>query len=246
MDVRPGAEPYRHDADGPAVLLCHGFTGSPASLRPWAEHHALAGAAVSVPLLPGHGTHWRDMQRTRWPDWYDALRTELLELTDARGPAVIGALSMGASLALRLAAERPDLVRGLVLVNPSVKQDGILPSFAPLLQYVVPSVKGILQRRPGRRRRRGRLLARAAARLELPAAAVARGAGQPRQGASAAAGVPQPRGPRRRRLQHRLSCSRESPPRTSRSACSSTASTWPPSTTTRRRSSPGRGSSSRS
>ena len=56
---------------------------------------------------------------------------------------MIGALSMGASLALRLAAERPDLVRGLVLVNPSIKQDGILPSFAPLLQYVVPSVKGI-------------------------------------------------------------------------------------------------------
>ena len=45
MSVRPGAEPYAHDGDDIGVLLCHGFTGNPSSLRPWAE--SIAAAAVS-------------------------------------------------------------------------------------------------------------------------------------------------------------------------------------------------------
>ncbi|MEU2777695.1 hypothetical protein ABZ646_33575, partial [Streptomyces sp. NPDC007162] len=55
MPVLPGAEPYRHAGGEVGVLLCHGFTGSPQSLRPWAEHHAAHGLTVSLPLLPGHG-----------------------------------------------------------------------------------------------------------------------------------------------------------------------------------------------
>ena len=79
--VLPGAEPFSHDVParragrtrGPArigVLLCHGFTGSPQSLRPWAEHLAAAGFGVRLPRLPGHGTDWHDMQVTTWDDWY--------------------------------------------------------------------------------------------------------------------------------------------------------------------------------
>ena len=65
------------------VLVSHGFTGSPASMRPWAEALAERGYAVSLPRLPGHGTHWRDLNRTEWADWYaeigrvfDRLRAE--------------------------------------------------------------------------------------------------------------------------------------------------------------------------
>ena len=39
-------------------------------MRPWAEHLASAGLSVRLPLLPGHGTEWQQMQITRWPDWY--------------------------------------------------------------------------------------------------------------------------------------------------------------------------------
>ena len=38
------------------VLLVHGFTGSPSSMRPWAEYLNQKGFTVRVPLLPGHGT----------------------------------------------------------------------------------------------------------------------------------------------------------------------------------------------
>ena len=70
MPVLPGAEPYRHEGGEVGVLLCHGFTGSPQSLRPWAEYLAERGLTVSLPLLPGHGTRWQDMQITGWQDWY--------------------------------------------------------------------------------------------------------------------------------------------------------------------------------
>ena len=77
MVVRPGTEPFRHDGGSTGVLLCHGFTGSPASLRPWGEHLADEGHTVSLPLLPGHGTDWRELALTRWPDWYTAVEREL-------------------------------------------------------------------------------------------------------------------------------------------------------------------------
>ena len=40
------------------ILLVHGFTGSPASMRPWAEYLNQRGYTVKVPLLPGHGTNF--------------------------------------------------------------------------------------------------------------------------------------------------------------------------------------------
>ena len=66
MPVLPGAEPFLHDgSDEIGMLLCHGFTGSPQSLRPWGEHLAAEGLTVRCPRLPGHGTDWREMNRTR-------------------------------------------------------------------------------------------------------------------------------------------------------------------------------------
>ena len=38
------------------VLLVHGFTGAPPSMRPWGEFLLSKGYTVRVPLLPGHGT----------------------------------------------------------------------------------------------------------------------------------------------------------------------------------------------
>ena len=88
MSVLPGAEPYSHQGGPTGVLLCHGFTGSPHSLRPWAEHLAAQGLTVSLPRLPGHGTTWQEMNRTRWEDWYaevDRALSELMATTDDMG-----------------------------------------------------------------------------------------------------------------------------------------------------------------
>jgi carboxylesterase len=126
------------------VLLCHGFTGSPASMRPWAEHLSERGYAVELPLLPGHGTTWQEMNRTRWEDWYGAVSTALDELGAANEAVVVAGLSMGGMLALRLAADHPDRVAGVVAVNPMVvtRRKDVLA--LPLLKWVVPSTPGII------------------------------------------------------------------------------------------------------
>ncbi|MGA1346618.1 MAG: carboxylesterase, partial [Ilumatobacteraceae bacterium] len=52
--VLPGAEPLSHRAGAPVgVLVLHGFTGNPSSVRPRAEALVCAGVAVEMPRLPG-------------------------------------------------------------------------------------------------------------------------------------------------------------------------------------------------
>jgi carboxylesterase len=143
MAVTPGAEPFRHSGGPVGVLLCHGFTGSPQSLRPWAEFLAEAGLSVSLPRLPGHGTTWQEMNRTRWGDWYAEVDRAFQELRADAEVIFVAGLSMGGCLALRLAEQRGSDVRGLVLVNPSVTADTRLFLLAPVLKLVVSSLKAI-------------------------------------------------------------------------------------------------------
>lgn len=143
MPLMPGAEAFRHHGGTTGVLLCHGFTGSPQSLRPWAEYLAGAGLSVSLPRLPGHGTTWREMARTRWEDWFAEAERAFEELRAESDEIFVMGLSMGGCLALRLAELHGPAVSGLVLVNPSVTADTRLFALAPLLKLIVPSLKGI-------------------------------------------------------------------------------------------------------
>ncbi|MEU6930202.1 alpha/beta fold hydrolase [Streptomyces sp. NPDC046385] len=143
MPVLPGAEPYRHEGGKVGVLLCHGFTGSPQSLRPWAEYLAERGLTVSLPLLPGHGTRWQDMQLTTWEDWYAEVDQALRELSARCERVFVMGLSMGGALTLRLAARHGEAVSGIVLVNPGNKVHGLAAKALPVVRHLVPSTKGI-------------------------------------------------------------------------------------------------------
>jgi carboxylesterase len=143
MPLLPGAEAFSHEGGATGVLLCHGFTGSPQSLRPWAEYLAGAGLSVSLPRLPGHGTTWQEMARTRWEDWFAEVDRAFQELRNSTDEIFVMGLSMGGCLALRLAELHGPAVSGLVLVNPSITADTRLFMLAPLLKLVVPSLKGI-------------------------------------------------------------------------------------------------------
>ena len=143
----PGAEPW---SAGPAsagigVLLCHGFTGSPQSLRPWGEYLAERHPeyAIELPLLPGHGRSWRELAGTGWQDWYGALEEAFLALRARCGRVYLMGLSMGGGLALRLAERHPQDVAGLVLVNPSVTRNKPAEALLPVLSRVVPSIASI-------------------------------------------------------------------------------------------------------
>ncbi|GGJ24958.1 alpha/beta hydrolase [Streptomyces brasiliensis] len=143
MPVLPGAEPYRHEGGEVGVLLCHGFTGSPQSLRPWAEHHAAHGLTVSLPLLPGHGTRWEDMQLTGWQDWYAEVDRELRLLRERCARVFVAGLSMGGALALRLAAKHGEGVAGVVVVNPANRVHGLSAYALPVARHLVRTRKGI-------------------------------------------------------------------------------------------------------
>jgi len=150
-DLLPGAEPFSRAGSAVGVLLCHGFTGSPQSLRPWAEYLADHGVAVSLPLLPGHGTTWQDMARTTAADWYAEVERALAGLRAQCSEVFVMGLSLGGCLALRLAESHGPDVSGLVLVNPSLAPDTKLFLLAPVLKHVLPSLPGIGSdiRKPG-------------------------------------------------------------------------------------------------
>ncbi len=147
----PGAEAFEHAGGPVGVLLCHGFTGSPQTLRSWADYLAGQGLSVSLPRLPGHGTTWQDMARTGWRDWYGAVDAAFTALASRCEQTFVFGISMGGCLAFRLAEVHGSAVRGLVVVNPSLAPDTRLLLIAPVLKYVLRSVPGIASdiKKPG-------------------------------------------------------------------------------------------------
>src|ERR1700677_2641579 len=149
--VLPGAEPYDHTGGPVGVLLCHGFTGSPHTLRAWADYLDARDLTVSLPRLPGHGTTWQDMARTGSQDWYAEVDVAFGALAKRCEQTFVFGISMGGCLALRLAETHGSAVRGLVLVNPSLAPDTKLFLLAPVLKHVLRSVPGIASdiKKPG-------------------------------------------------------------------------------------------------
>ncbi len=142
-DVMPGAEPFAFPGgDGPdgrtGVLLVHGFTGTPMSMRPWGEHLAGEGFAVRCPLLPGHGTRWQDCNVSTHDEWTTAVSEAFDALAAECDRVFVAGLSMGGTVATRLAELRPD-VAGLVVVNPSLLTRRLDARLLPVLARVTGS-----------------------------------------------------------------------------------------------------------
>jgi carboxylesterase len=141
--------PFAADGGRVGVVMSHGFTSTPHSVRPWAEHLAAAGLTVRAPLLPGHGRTWRETNRSRWPQWYDAVAQAYAEVA-SRCDTVFGAgLSMGGCLVTRLAEQHPDKIAGLLLVNPAFGTRRLDAKLAPYISWAVrsrPSIGGDVKR----------------------------------------------------------------------------------------------------
>lgn len=150
MPVAPEDEPYAASADPDrtggrriGVLLSHGFTGSPASMRPWAEHLNAHGYAVSVPLLPGHGTRWEELNRLTFADWYAEAERAFEKLQSECDRVFVAGLSMGGFIGLKLALEKRRDVAGLVLVNPAIHSERKDVKLLPVLKHLVPAFPAI-------------------------------------------------------------------------------------------------------
>jgi carboxylesterase len=147
VPVLEGAEPFAADGTGPdgriGVVVSHGFTGTPQSMLPWAEHLAGAGFTVRLPRLPGHGTTWQEMNDTRWQDWYSEVRRAYDEVAARCDQVFVAGLSMGGTLVTKLAEDLGDKISGMVLVNVAygtLRKDA---AFAKYLTWAVKSRPGI-------------------------------------------------------------------------------------------------------
>jgi carboxylesterase len=118
--VRPGCEPFSLAGGPVGVLMVHGFTGSPASMRPIGEWLAAQGLSVEGVRLPGHGTDIEDLRRRRWTEWVDEAARGLAALRERSRTVVAFGQSGGASIVLALVASRPHDVDGVALTNPYV------------------------------------------------------------------------------------------------------------------------------
>ena len=139
MPLLPGAEPLSADGGPVGALVLHGFTGQPCSVKPWGQHLADAGLAVEVPRLPGHGTRWQDANVTTWEDWYAEVDRSFGRLKERCDDVVVMGLSMGGTLALRVAEQHGEDVAGVVLVNPAVHTEDKRLVLLPVLRRLVSS-----------------------------------------------------------------------------------------------------------
>jgi carboxylesterase len=118
--IMEGCEPFSARGSRDGVLVLHGFTGNPQSMRPVAEVLANQGYSVELPRLPGHGTSVEDLMTTTWDDWSGTALAAFDELAARCDAVAVLGLSMGGALACFVAESRSN-VAGLVLINPVVR-----------------------------------------------------------------------------------------------------------------------------
>jgi len=116
--VIPGAEEWSHASSASVgVLVVHGFTGNPSSMRELAQSFADAGFNVELPRLAGHGTEVTDLLDKTWADWSSDAEAALQRLTARCSKVIVAGLSMGGALTLWLASRHSNLA-GIVCINP--------------------------------------------------------------------------------------------------------------------------------
>jgi len=116
--ILKGAETIDLQEEGShGVLLLHGFGDTPQTLSLLARRLSKSGYGVFAPLLPGHGRTMDAFRRSRAADWIDAARQSLARVRNRYNTVSVVGLSMGAALAVLLAAESSEIA-SLVLIAP--------------------------------------------------------------------------------------------------------------------------------
>lgn len=139
-----------HDQYGRiGVLLIHGLTGTPNEMKMVGKGLNRAGFTVYGMQLAGHCGDVADLNQTTWQDWYLSVEQALVRLSAEVDHVFTAGLSMGALLALKAAADHPDVVRGVGVYGPTFRYDGwSIPLYARYLNWLLIWVKrlGILQK----------------------------------------------------------------------------------------------------
>ncbi len=119
--ILPGAEPFFFKGNDVGVLISHGFTGNPQSMRYLGEQLHAAGYTVVGPRLKGHGVSPTAMARTTAADWVESIEEALDELRKHCSQIYMTGQSMGGTLTLHTAAKHADVIRGAITINAAVQ-----------------------------------------------------------------------------------------------------------------------------
>jgi carboxylesterase len=128
-----GAETIYYKGNDVGILISHGFVGTPQSVQFLAERLAEYGYTVLAPRLPGHGTHYHDLENCSHEDWFTALENGYQFLANECSTVFVVGQSMGGTLTLKLAHKYPE-IQGITTVNAALT----LPSFEYLKERQEP------------------------------------------------------------------------------------------------------------
>jgi carboxylesterase len=123
------------------VLLIHGLTGTPMEMKLLGKGLNRAGFTVHGMQLAGHCGDVDDLLATGWRDWYASVEQAADAMLGKVDQLFVGGLSMGALLALKLAADRPGRIAGVGVYGATFHYDGW--SIPPLarLTFLLPLLK---------------------------------------------------------------------------------------------------------
>lgn len=122
-----------------AVLLIHGYTGSPREVLWLGTQIHEAGYTVSIPRLPGHGTNKEDFMASNWKDWLRRVYDEYVDLSESYETVYVGGLSMGGVLTSLIAAKfHPEKI---FLCAPAFIAADSRIKLTPYLKYFVKTLK---------------------------------------------------------------------------------------------------------
>jgi len=123
------------------VLLIHGLTGTPNEMRTVGKGLHRAGSTVYGMQLAGHCGDLDDLVRTGWKDWYASVLEGVDRLRRDVDHCFVAGLSMGAVLALKAAADRPDDIAGVGVYGATFRYDGWNIPWYWRLSFLLPWFK---------------------------------------------------------------------------------------------------------
>jgi len=132
---------FRFEGGAEGVLLVHGLGRTPDEMRLLGKGLNRAGFTVLGVALAGHGGSEEDLIASNWRAWYASVEAAADELRGQVDRMFVAGSSMGALLALRLAALHPDWVAGLGVFGATFRYDGWSTGWAARMSFLLPLFK---------------------------------------------------------------------------------------------------------